>query len=272
MSKRGSSNLMRPGTLANPLHRYVDMVLDSAEPDEVTMRLQSVVKLQAMLAFRFVDRGLMNEDEAVSRIVDAFLHADKQFDSSFGVKYSSFVAKTTRWFLIAPRLRQTVVRVPDSIWADIALVKKAREEFREEVGRYPTVDELSERMDRRFSSVQNIVGAMKFARNGHMPAISEHERGGDVNAEFAPSAPDDVFREASKSLDMATAKESIERMLGRISEKKAAVIRAVFFQGRTLRDIAKDHGCTHQNASLIFKRAVKDLREIAPAWLEEAVV
>jgi RNA polymerase sigma-B factor len=202
------------------------------------------------LAARFVGRGESREDlEQVARL--GLVHAIDRFDLDRGVQFATFatvtiVGELKRHF----RDRGWSVRVPRNLQEAAMLVNRTTVTLWQELGRSPTVDEVSARTD---LSEETVLEAME-AVQAYSTSSLEAPIGEDGMTAGELMGDDDPQMVISEEL--LTLAPRIKELP--VRERRILYLR--FFKDMTQTEIAKEIGISQMHVSRLLTQSLAKLR------------
>ena len=200
------------------------------------------------IARRYFGRGV-DPDDLYQLGCLGFLKAVEGYDTAFGTQFSTYAVPK-----IAGEIRRFLrddgsVKVSRGLKERSAAIKMTRSRMTAELGREPTVGELSKEMG---LSVEEI-----------------------ATAETATAATESIQRETGEDgftlenvlTDSDTEEQLVERIalreaIGKLPEREALVINLRYFHGLTQERVARVLQVSHVQVSRIEKKALGHLREM----------
>jgi len=230
---------------------------ESAIEELVQRNLRFVISI----AKRYQNRGLGLMD-LIGEGNLGLLIAARKFDPERGVKFISYAVWWVRQAILAALARHgRQVRVPLNRTADLARIGRTAEALRQELGREPTAEELSEAVALPRDLVQSLISLNTAAIRLDAPAA--REAGGDHTAieRFAAAEHDDPDAGIIEQFLVA----EVDSALGTLPPREARVLRLYFGIGglgeHTLDEIGRVFGVTRERARQLRDRALRRLRE-----------
>lgn len=216
---------------------------DDAATEEILRRNSGLIWA---VVRRYYGRGVENDDLYQLGCL-GFLKAVRGFDTGYGTQFSTYAVPK-----IAGEIRRYLrdsgtIKVGRSLRERSFVIYGARDRLRFELGREPTLSELSEETG---LSVEEI-----------------------ASAELATAAPDSLQQENAEGLtlestlaDPGTEEREIERIalrsaINRLPEQEEKTIRLRFFHGMTQQQCAKVLNVSQVQISRLERRAIERLRK-----------
>ncbi len=185
-------------------------------------------------------------DDLVSAGAVALVRAADSFDASLGVPFGAFAQRRVRWALM-DELR-SLDWAPREVRARATQTTSVRDDLAASWGRTPTVAEISRAMGVSTAEVrEGLADAGRVVISLDAPDLV------DV-------AGDDVLpeeRAISSERD-----ELLHRAIAGLPDRKALIVRSIYFDGRTVTDVAEELGVSHAAVSQQRSAAVRMLRDV----------
>ncbi len=233
-----------------------DAELFSRLPDEAAREALLVRHrpLAIYLARRFHGRGESHEDlEQVATI--ALLKAIDRLDPDREVKFSTFATITIIGELKRHlRDRGWAIRVPRPIQELAVRVTRAIGTLTQELGRSPTVREISLHVGEREERVLEAIDASRAYSADSLDAPGAGEE--DLSPLDRLAAEDDRF-------DSLDAWQSLAPVIRRLPERERAILYLRFFEEKTQSEIASELGVSQMHVSRLLARSLAFLRDVA---------
>lgn len=208
--------------------------------------------LAESLARRYRGHGEPIED-LVQVALLGLLNAIDRFDPDKGFPFQAFAVPTILGELKRHfRDRVWTVRVPRSLQENALTVRDVASALSQELGRPPSIDELSERTGLSPDEVLEATDALGALAATSLDApIGDDEEGGLVER----LASDD------RSLDVAEGWAAIAPHLRNLSERERRIIALRFFEGLSQSRIAEELGISQMHVSRLLARTLQHLRD-----------
>ena len=198
------------------------------------------------IARRYFGRGVEPDDLFQLGCV-GFLKAVEGFDTAYGTQFSTYAVPK-----IAGEIRRFLrddgaIKVSRSIKERAAAIKKARERLTGELGREPTVSELSQALD---LSAEEIASA----ETATSAAESIQRQTGEEGFSLEDVLCTDGMEE--KLLERMTLQEALKHL----GEKERMVIQLRYYHSLTQQRVSEIIGVSQVQVSRIEKKALQQLR------------
>jgi RNA polymerase sporulation-specific sigma factor len=197
---------------------------------------------------RFVGRGVETDDLYQLGCL-GFLKAIEGFDPAFGTQFSTYAVPK-----IAGEIRRFIrddgaVKVSRGLKERAAAIKTARNALIAEMGREPTITEISERTDLTPEDI-----AMAETATANIESI--HQQTGEEGFTLESVLTD------TKSEDTMLEKIALDQAIAALSEREGLVIRLRYYHGLTQERTAKVLEVSQVQVSRIEKKALSHLKSI----------
>jgi len=211
------------------------------------------LRLARALARRFAHHGEPLDDlEQVALL--ALVKASRRFDPDRNIAFATFVTASILGELKRHfRDKTWMMRVPRSVQELYLSVKDAREELGHQLGAAPTVGQIASHLG---VTEDAVLDAME-AGDSYWPASldvrgSDDETGTDIPV---------VDRSFDRSLDV----EHVRSLLPRLDPRERLILKRLYFDGWTQRQVAEEIGVSQMQVSRLLVRTIANLR----SWARE---
>lgn len=184
--------------------------------------------------------------------------AMRQFDPSMGYKFSTY-AMTRIQGAIRDGIRSENP-VPKRLLTMHRKFLSATEELSEELGRAPTVEEISLAIGHPASQISELMPRLRPAASVDEILADADEVGSQIGVEL--QSGDDPYEEAEK----ASRRAAIESALDDIEEKYSVVIRMVLCQGLSVAETRRATGVSDREIRRRLDRGCKLLAPVLAEW------
>lgn len=200
---------------------------------------------------RFANRGYEMEDLFQVGSIGLIKAIDK-FDTSFEVKFSTYAVPMITGEIKRFLRDDGMIKVSRTLKEASYKARAAKEALSIELGREPTIEEVSERTE---ISVENIV--MSMEAGAEVESLYKTIYQGDGNAIYLIDKLEESKDENQNMVDRL----ALYDILNSLEEKDRNIIRLRYFMNRTQTDIAKELGISQVQVSRIEKKILKAMRE-----------
>lgn len=220
-----------------------------ARHQDQAMLVDSHVGFARALARRFVHRGELTEDlDQVAYL--ALIKAARRYDPGQGCAFRTFAASTILGELKRHfRDKLWVVRVPRSVQETHLALRAARDELGHIHKRSPTIPELAAYLE---TTEEAVLAAMEAAYNAAPTSLDMPSPDGQSSMTDVPTT--------DSGFDKALDRQVLEDSIATLSPTERLVLKRVFFDERTQRNVARELGISQMQVSRIRTRALAKIR------------
>ncbi len=201
---------------------------------------------------RFINRGHEADDLFQIGIIGLIKAIDK-FDLSFNVKFSTYAVPMIMGEIKRFLRDDGMIKVSRSLKENAGKIRNAREKLTYQLGREPTIEEISEEID---ITTEEILMALES--NTEVESLNKTIYRGDGNSIYLiDKLQDGVEDESEIVIDKLVLKETIESL----DEKDQKIIILRYFHDKTQTDIARELGISQVQVSRLEKKILTKMRE-----------
>lgn len=212
---------------------------------------EAYLPLAASLASRYSGRAELEDLEQAANL--ALVKAVDRFDPSKGFEFTTFA-----WATIAGELKRHLrdkswgLRVPRRVQERFLVTARAAEDLHQELGRPPTVQELSERTG---LDEEATIEALEVRALHRLPSLDAPIQGGD--GEVVDHGSVDA------AFDLADTRDLVQRLLRQLPERERELLRLRFTEQLTQSEIAGRIGVSQMHVSRLLTSTLEQLRRLA---------
>ena len=206
-----------------------------------------------IIARKFSGRGV-DYDDLYQVAALALFKAIDRFDITKGIKFASFVTpsmvgEVKNYF----RDRSRAIRMPRRGMQLAQMVRKARAELEQELGRSPRVDELADHLNLSEDDVLEGLEMSSAATVASLDAQIGEEEDDSPLSKFI-GASEQGFADFERN-------DMLKRAFSHLDERQLNVIRYRFFENLSQREVAQKMDISQMTVSRIERQALEILRD-----------
>ncbi len=238
--------------------RLFEQLQETGSQEIRNQLVESYAPLVVYFAKRFSNRGVPDEDLRQTAQV-ACVKAVDRFDPSLGIKFSTFAGRTIegelkRYF----RDKTWSVRVPRSLQERSGEIRKTIEVMSSELGRPPSVQELSERLGYPDDEIVEALDVQAAYRASSIDVPSSSNEDGPGLALAAS------LGETDEGYDRAEVSMAVQSLIEKLPERERTIVELRFFAGLKQQEIADRMGMSQMHVSRLLRRALDQMRVYLP--------
>ena len=226
----------------------------------LVMRYMGLVKTIA-LQVRGVYSSFAQVDDIVNEGLLTLAGAVDKFDPDKGIKFETYVSKRIRGAVIDLARRQDWV--PRSVRRKARDIDQASSELFSELGRYPTDQEMAQRLGVTQDQYQEDLANSSMCNVLSLDALFEDREqngGADVPDGAADSRPED-------SMLRQELLETLTKAIESLRENEQMVISLYYHKNLSMKEIAQVMEVSEPRISQIHSRAIQKLREFMGSYM-----
>lgn len=212
---------------------------------------EAYLPLAASLAGRYAGRAELDDLEQAANL--ALVKAVDRFDPARGFEFTTFA-----WATISGELKRHLrdrswgLRVPRRVQERFLVTARAAEDLHQQLGRPPTVLELSERTG---LDEEATIEALEVRSMHRLPSLDAPVPGDD-------GGPHD-HGSIDAAFDKADDRDLLERLVGQLDDREQELLRLRFGEQLTQSEIAQRIGVSQMHVSRLLTSTLQQLRRLA---------
>ncbi|HHT16827.1 MAG TPA: FliA/WhiG family RNA polymerase sigma factor [Papillibacter sp.] len=191
------------------------------------------------------------KDELMSCGVIGLIDAVNKFDRSFGVKFQTYATVRIRGEIIDYMRKQDWA--PSSLRKKISNIQDAIEVLEAELNRRPTEAEIADYLGVKESMVQKVLQKSHMFNLVYFESMI-YEKESEENVEMSRNDP-------YLKIENEVMLEALKKLIDQLPERERLVITLHYFEGMTMKNIAKIMNISESRVSQIHSRILMDMRK-----------
>ncbi|WP_051920378.1 sigma-70 family RNA polymerase sigma factor [Thermodesulfobacterium hydrogeniphilum] len=209
--------------------------------------------------YSYQGQPVINKDDLVSAGIIGLIEAYNRYDPSKRVKFRTFAEIRIKGAML-DEIRKVDI-IPRSVKEKINEFEEIIKELYKKLGRMPKEEEIAQAMnlslDDYYKFLESIKGISFIDIQSFKQRIPDLEED-DIFELIAGETKEDPFEKyALKELQ-----EELEEALNYLNERERLVLALYYYEGLTMKEIAKVLDCTESRVSQLHNQAILKLRSI----------
>ncbi len=220
------------------------------DKNAIDMLVQDNIGLVWSSVSKFTNRGIEADDLFQIGAI-GLIKCIKKFDTSFDVKFSTYAVPMIIGEIKRFLRDDGIIKVSRPLKELSMKGKQVIDKLSKELGRTPTINEVSETLD---CDVNDLV--LAFEANKGVESLYATVHQGDGQPVFLI---DKVKKRNGESEEKIVDKLSLKQIIGRLEPKERQIILLRYFQDKTQSDVAKIVGVSQVQVSRIEKKVLEKM-------------